>query len=48
MGGAGRPRSIAQVVEGPAYMVDYDPTDGSARVVNHQWVAEFELESATA
>lgn len=46
MGGAGQSAVITQVVEGPAYMVDYDPTDGSARVVNHQWVAEFELASA--
>lgn len=45
MGGAGQSAVIAQVVQGPAYMVDYDPTDGSARVVNHQWVAEFELQS---
>ncbi len=46
MGGAGQSAVIVQVVEGPAYMVDYDPTDGSARVTNHQWVAEFELKSA--
>ncbi len=43
MGGDGQSAVIVQVVQGPAYMVDYDPTDGSARVVNHQWVAEFEL-----
>ena len=36
MGGAGVQAVIAQVVAGPAYMVDYDPTDGSARVINHQ------------
>ena len=46
LGGAGLSAVIVQVVDGPAYMVDYDPTDGSARVVNHQWIAEFELESA--
>lgn len=45
MGGAAQSAVITQVVQGPAYMVDYDPTDGSARVVNHQWVAEFELQS---
>ena len=45
LGGAGLSAVIVQVVDGPAYMVDYDPTDGSARVVNHQWVAEFELKS---
>jgi hypothetical protein len=46
MGGVGMQAVIAQVVQGPAYMVDYDPADGSARVTNHQWVAEFELGSA--
>lgn len=44
MGGAGQSAVIVQVVQGPAYMVDYEPTDGGARVTNHQWVAEFELE----
>ena len=34
------------VMGDPAYMVDYDPAGGSARVTNHQWVAEFELERA--
>lgn len=48
MGGAGLNAVIVQVVEGPAYMVDYDPTDDSARVVNHQWIAELELKSADA
>ncbi len=42
-GGAGMSAVITSVVNGPAYMVDYDPTDGSDRVVNHQWMAEFEL-----
>lgn len=46
LGGAGLEAVIVQVAEGPAYMVDYDPTDGAERVVNHQWVAEFELRSA--
>ena len=45
LGGTGLSAVIVQVVDGPAYMVDYDPTDGSARVVNHQWVAGFELKS---
>jgi len=48
LGGAGLSAVIRQVAQGPAYMVDYDPTDGGARVVNHQWVAEFELMSADA
>ena len=46
MGGAGQSAVIVQVVQGPAYMVDYDPTDGGTRVTNHQWVSEFELEDA--
>lgn len=46
LGGAGLSAVIVQVVEGPVYMVDYDPTDGGARVVNHQWVSESELKSA--
>lgn len=46
LGGAGLEAVIVQVVDGPAYMVDYDPTDGDARVMNHQWVAEFELKRA--
>ena len=44
--GAGQKAVIVQVVEGPAYMVDYDPVGGGERVVDHQWVAEFELKSA--
>lgn len=48
LGGAGLSAVIVQVVEGPVYMVDYDPTDGSARVVNHQWVTESELRSAAS
>ncbi len=46
LGGAGLAAVVVRVVDGPAYMVDYDPTDGTARVENHQWVAEFELKSA--
>lgn len=46
MGGAGLLAVIVQVVEGPVYMVDYDPTDGGLRVIHHQWVSESELESA--
>lgn len=46
LGGAGKAAVIVRAVAGPAYMVDYDPTDGGARVVNHQWVAEFELKPA--
>lgn len=48
MGGAGQSAVIVQIMPGPAYMVDYDPTDGSARVMNHQWVAEFELKASDA
>jgi hypothetical protein len=48
MGGAGVQAVIAQVAPGLAYMVDYDSTDGSARVTNHQWVAEFELSAGSA
>lgn len=43
-GGVGMSAVIVQISRGPAYMIDYDPTDGGERVVNHQWVSEFELE----
>ncbi|WP_010238261.1 YdhK family protein [Clostridium arbusti] len=46
MGGKGVKAKIVQVVEGPAYMVDYKPTDGSKEVKNHQWVIESELQPA--
>jgi hypothetical protein len=48
MGGAGMQAVIRQVAPGPAYMVDYDPVGGGARVTNHQWMAEFELGADTA
>ncbi len=43
-GGVGRSAIIVQISRGPAYMVDYDPVGGGERVVNHQWVSEFEIE----
>lgn len=46
MGGKGVKAKIVQVVQGPVYMVDYKPTDGSKEVKNHQWVVENELELA--
>lgn len=45
MGGKGVKAKIVEVVEGPVYMVDYKPTDGSKEVKNHQWVVESELEA---
>lgn len=45
MGGKGVKAKIVQVVQGPVYMVDYKPTDGSKEVKNHQWVIESELQS---
>lgn len=43
-GGTGKSATIVQISRGPAYMIDYDPTDGGERVINHQWVSEFEIE----
>ena len=47
-GGVGKSAIIVQICRGPAYMVDYDPVDGGERVVNHQWVSEFEIEPAVS
>ena len=47
-GGVGRNATIVQISRGPAYMVDYDPVGGGERVVNHQWVSEYEIEPVDA
>ena len=44
---AGMKNSSATIVEiqkGPAYMVNYQPTNGGKQVTNHKWVAEDEIE----
>lgn len=43
MGGEGQQATIVEVVPGVAYMVDYEPTDGTEPIHNHQWVSEEEL-----
>ncbi len=48
MGGVGMSAVIVQISIGPAYMIDYDPTNGGERVLYHQWVTEFELEPFAA
>ncbi len=46
MGGEGVTATITQVVQGPAYMVNYTPTNGEKEVKDHQWVSESELKTA--
>ncbi|MFV0412380.1 MAG: DUF1541 domain-containing protein [Oscillospiraceae bacterium] len=48
MGGEGVTATISEVVPGVAYMVDYQPTDGSEAVEKHQWVVESELEAVAS
>lgn len=43
MGGEGAEATIAQVLPGVAYMVDFTPTGGGEPVTYHQWVSEDEL-----
>lgn len=43
MGGEGVQAEIVEVMPGVAYMVDFTPTDGTERVINHQWLSEAEL-----
>jgi hypothetical protein len=45
MGGEGVTATITQIVLGPAYMVDYTPTNGDKEVKDHQWVSESEIKS---
>lgn len=43
----GMKKSSAKIVEikhGPAYMVNYQPTNGGKQVTNHKWIAEDEIE----
>lgn len=39
----GQTAEITGVQEGPAYMIDFEPNDGSEAFVNHKWVTEDEL-----
>jgi len=40
----GQKAEITGKQEGPAYMVDFQPTDGSEPFTNHKWVSENELQ----
>jgi len=40
----GQTGEITGKQEGPAYMVDFQPTDGSEPFTNHKWVSENELQ----
>ncbi|KRK09862.1 hypothetical protein FD11_GL000432 [Ligilactobacillus pobuzihii E100301 = KCTC 13174] len=37
--------TIVEIKDGPAYMVNYQPTNGDKQVKNHKWVAEDELKA---
>ncbi|AYW48613.1 hypothetical protein C7K38_09670 [Tetragenococcus osmophilus] len=39
----GQIAEITGVHEGPAYMINFEPNDGSQEFVNHKWVTEDEL-----
>ncbi|AYW50447.1 DUF1541 domain-containing protein [Tetragenococcus halophilus] len=39
----GQSAEITGVHEGPAYMIDFEPADGSEKFTNHKWVTEDEL-----
>lgn len=39
----GQKASITGVHEGPAYMINFKPNDGSEKFVNHKWVSENEI-----
>lgn len=39
----GQKAEITGVHEGPAYMIDFEPADGSEEFTNHKWVTEDEL-----
>lgn len=43
-GMSGQKGTITGIHDGPAYMVDFEPTDGGEAFVNHKWLAEDELE----
>lgn len=36
--------TIVEIRRGPAYIVNYQPTNGDKKVTNHKWVAEDEIE----
>lgn len=40
----GQEATITGLEEGTAYMIDFEPTDGSEPFTNHKWVSEDELE----
>lgn len=42
----GQEAVITGIQEGPAYMVSFEPNDGSEPFTNHKWMSEDELESA--
>ncbi|MDN6639834.1 MAG: YdhK family protein [Tetragenococcus sp.] len=42
----GQTAEITGVHEGPAYMIDFEPADGSEEFTNHKWVTEDELAPA--
>lgn len=44
LGGSGVHARLVQTVKGPAYMIDYQPTDGTSPVIHHQWVTQNELQ----
>ncbi|GMA47121.1 YdhK family protein [Tetragenococcus muriaticus] len=39
----GQNAEITGIHEGPAYMINFEPNDGSKEFVNHKWVTEDEL-----
>ena len=39
----GATATIDQAINGTAYIVDYEPTDGGKTVTNHKWLTEEEL-----
>lgn len=42
----GQTAEITGIHDGPAYMINFEPNDGSEEFVNHKWVTEDELTSA--